>query len=129
MVDIHGGTKMEYVKLEMKTGEIIYLEIFPSQQESGRERQVASRSKNKTIPTYQAESFFKTVTGFAHGISEKLRECKASEIEIEFGLSFNVDTGEILSVIVNSSTGASMKVKLTWKEDSKSNDTGAISKL
>lgn len=127
MVDTHGGIKMEYVKLETKTGDTICLEILPSQQESGREQRVASRSKNKDIPTYQAESFFRTVTGFAHGISEKLRECKASEIEIEFGLSFNVDTGEILSVIVNSSTSASMKVTLTWKEDSKRNDTGATS--
>lgn len=118
---------MEYVKLETNTGEIICLEIFPSQQESGREQQVASRNKNKDVPIYQAESFFRTVTGFARGISEKLRECKASEIEIEFGLSFNVDTGEILSVIVNSSTSASMKVKLTWKEDSERNDKGATS--
>ena len=70
--DTHGGIKMEYVKLETKTGDTICLEILPSQQESGREQQVASRSKNKDIPTYQAESFFRTVTGFAHDISEKL---------------------------------------------------------
>lgn len=107
---------MEYVRLETETGEIICFETPSPTQESRREQPVASRRIIKNFPTYRAEAFFNTVCGFANSMCEKLRECKATEIEIEFGLSLDVSTGEVLSVVVNSSTNATIKVKLIWKE-------------
>ncbi len=110
---------MEYVKLQTETGEIICFEIHSKAQEASREQQVASHRKIKESLVYKAESFFDTISGFANGMCKKLRECNASEIEIEFGLSLDVSTGEVLSVVVNGSTNATMTVKLTWKEDEK----------
>ena len=101
---------MEYVKLENEDGSVICVEIKSQQQ---RERNGAA---NKNDHVYKAETFMDTVSGFAKSIAGKLRECKASSVEVEFGLNFDINTGNVLSVIISGSTSASMVVKLTWEE-------------
>lgn len=116
---------MEYIKLEMESGEIIGLELPTDRIITGKEQKVAARRNNESSLFYRAEPFLDTIASFAQNIGRKLRECKASEIEIEFGVGFDVNTGEILSVIVNGSTKSSLNVKLKWKEDKKPNEERA----
>ena len=108
---------MEYVKIETKNGESIYFEIPSKTKDGNREQQVAAHKRIKEVLVCKAESFLDNVAGFADDICQKFKECNASEIEIEFGLSLDVSTGEVVSYIVNGSTNASMVVKLKWKEE------------
>lgn len=111
---------MEYVKLENGEDEVIYFEITPTK--LNKEQKVALRQNADSDYTYNMEDFLNPIASFIHNIGEKLSDCKPSEVEVEFGLNVDVNSGGVLKVIVSSSISASMKVKLTWKEDKEKND-------
>lgn len=115
MVVILGEHNMEYIKLENNNGEAIFFEI--KENNNGREQRVALHREKDSHFTFKVEEFLDSVASFAHEVGGKLHECKASEVEVEFGVNVDINTGGALSVIIGSSASASMKVKLMWKED------------
>ncbi len=104
---------IKYVITQMENGENVGIEIVTSNH--SRETEISANRNKHDDRTYSTQKIMNILSQFAQDLSSKLKKSRASKVEVEFGINFDINTGNVLSLIVSESTEATMKVKLIWE--------------
>lgn len=106
---------IKYVMAQMENGENVGIEIITPNR--SRETEISGYRDKRSNKNFSTPKIMNILSQFAQDLCSKLKKSHASKVEVEFGINFDINTGDVLSLIISESTEATMKVKLIWENN------------
>lgn len=109
----------QLINYQTMEGDEIFFEISPAKQALlSRSRQNIGDLKVETDQIFKVaqgsiENSLDKITSIGGKVNESLKKLKPQKIEVEFGLSFTVESGVIITSVAGE---ANFKINLTWEE-------------
>ena len=93
------------VQVELPTGEVVLIKVGKSSLADVGAGQIFK---------LDADQFRSTVHGVSQSLRAALEDLVPDQVEVEFGLEFEVKSGKIASMVAEAGAKAAVKVNLTW---------------
>lgn len=109
----------EHVIAKFEEGKYIGFEVSgKSKSTAGGETPV--KGVKDVMNEISADEILDNIGEFVAALSTQIKKSDASKAELSFGIKFDVTSGTGLSLIISSTTEATMEVKMTWEKKNES---------
>lgn len=109
----------DHVIAKFEDGKYIGFEITgKGKSSSGGETPV--KGVKDIMKEVSADDILENIGEFVTALSTQFKKSDASKAELSFGIKFDVTSGTGLSLIISSTTEATMEVKMCWEKKNES---------
>lgn len=100
---ISGGSELETIEVVLDDGTAFYIQA-----------KIQGGESNAGIRTASFEKVSQAIEGVARKLNEVWKKVEPQKASVEFGVEFTIGSGDLMALIVENSTTASMKITLEW---------------